>query len=461
MRTIEFNIKKTIDIFSKYDIDYFIHITDNEEEDTYINSNVNINSVIDLIKPKMVIREYEHKNKDEYFKNMRNMWYKIGVLIDSVFKYSKFNNINYDLFLKIRPDLYILSDSIIIDSNILDNTIYGNNDDFFYGKPHIFQKLNQINVNYDALTNNLIQKKNYEKPYIFTKFLEENKLVLKNIDVEYKLVLTLTNIIAISGDSGSGKTFLLKSLSELFSNSLLQFEGDRYHKWERDDNNWNNYTHLDPSANYLDRMSNDIFNLKINDDIIQVDYDHKTGKFTEKNKIESKSNIIFSGLHSLIEDKVNKLYNLKIFIDTDKKLKYYWKIKRDMNERGYSREDTIKKIKKRLNDFNKHILPQKENSDFIINFFTDENWDYLGAKEPIIYLRLIIKNINIGQYFITKLNKFNIKFEITNVIIFTFYSTQKEFLNLFLDISNNLEISNINIDYYLIIKTLILIYRII
>lgn len=461
LRTIEFNIKKTIDIFSKYDVDYFIHITENEKEEKYVNSKVDINSVLDLIKPKIVIREYEFENNDQYFKNMRNMWYKIEVLIDSISKYSKFNNINYDLFLRIRPDLYILSNSIVIDNNILDYTIYGNNDDFFYGKPSVFQKIKQINLNYDTLTNNLIEEKNYNKPDIFKKFIKQNNIILKNIDIEYKLVLTLTNIIAISGDSGSGKTSLLNSLSELFGDSLLQFEGDRYHKWERGDNNWNNYTHLDPSANYLDKMSNDIFNLKINDNIIQVDYDHKTGKFTKENKIESKNNIIFSGLHSLMEEKINNLYNLKIFIDTDKKLKYFWKINRDVNERGYAKEEVLKKINNRFSDFNKHILPQKEIADIIINFFTNDNFNYLGTLKPEIYLKIIIKNNTIGKYFVKKLNEFNIKFkfEINNFVSITLENVQDEFKDLFLDVTNNIKTKSFIKDYYLIIKSLVIIHN--
>ena len=46
-----------------------------------------------------------------------------------------------------------------------------------------------------------------------------------------------------------------------YSDDTLIFECDRYHKWERNDENWNNITHLDPQANYLFKMKNDILEL--------------------------------------------------------------------------------------------------------------------------------------------------------------------------------------------------------
>ena len=45
-------------------------------------------------------------------------------------------------------------------------------------------------------------------------------------------------------------------------------------------------------------MSNDVFNLKLGNDIYQVDYDHITGKFTKPEKIENKNTVILCGLHS-------------------------------------------------------------------------------------------------------------------------------------------------------------------
>jgi uridine kinase len=181
-------------------------------------------------------------------------------------------------------------------------------------------------------------------------------------------------------------------------------ECDRYHKWERGDENWGRYTHLNPEANYITKMNEDIFNLKVGNSIYQVDYDHKNGKFTEKNIIEASENTIVCGLHSLY-DNDEDLYNLKIFIDTDEELKKKWKIERDVKERGHTLENVIKQIENRKVDFKKYILPQKYKSDFIIQFYQ--------IQEELLLRLLIHKKFNLEP--ITKrLSEKVVDFELTN-----------------------------------------------
>ena len=158
----------------------------------------------------------------------------------------------------------------------------------------------------------------------------------------------------------------------MFSNSFVM-ECDRYHKWERGDTNWNSYTHLNPEANYITKMTKDVFDLKLGNSIYQIDYDHETGKFTDKKCIESKDNIIVCGLHSLYLPK--DIVNLKIYMDTDDNLRIPWKIKRDITKRGYTVEKIIQQIKYREDDFKKYIYPQKANADIVINFYTDTLFD--------------------------------------------------------------------------------------
>ena len=79
----------------------------------------------------------------------------------------------------------------------------------------------------------------------------------------------MCNVFAIAGDSGSGKTTLGNYLKNYFSSSFM-LECDRYHKWERGDKNWDNYTHLNPEANYISKFSDDVYNLKMNNRLIGV-----------------------------------------------------------------------------------------------------------------------------------------------------------------------------------------------
>lgn len=174
-------------------------------------------------------------------------------------------------------------------------------------------------------------------------------------------------IIGISGDSGSGKSTLSNAIKNVFDDAFV-LECDRYHKWERSSINWKTYTHLNPVANDILSMQNDIFNLKNGIPIYQKNYDHKTGKFTEMEEIKPSKNIVVTGLHALYcEDK--NLYNFKIFLDTDKRLKTKWKIQRDVIERNYEMEKVILQIKNREWDFKNFIYPQKNKADLIVNFF--------------------------------------------------------------------------------------------
>lgn len=172
------------------------------------------------------------------------------------------------------------------------------------------------------------------------------------------------NIIAICGDSGVGKTTLANKLAKNMPNTFV-LECDRYHKWERDDDNWKNFTHLNPEANHIDKMFYDILTLKYGKSIEQVDYDHSNGKFTEPKLIVPTQNLIVCGLHAAYYP---NLYNKIIYIDIDYEIKKRWKIKRDVEERGYSIEEVEKSIEKRIQDYIKYVLPQKEVADYVIGY---------------------------------------------------------------------------------------------
>ena len=213
-------------------------------------------------------------------------------------------------------------------------------------------------------------------------YLTKSLISFKKIAINYNFLLSKCNIFAICGDSGSGKSTLSSLLKNYYNNSFT-LECDRYHKWERNNKNWDQTTHLNPNANYITKMEEDIFNLKLGNEIYQVDYDHHSGKFTEKQLINPSDNLIVCGLHSLYGD--TNLYDLKIFMDTDENLKKKWKIRRDVIERGYSVDKVLESIKKRQQDFNKYIKPQRKNADIIIRFFSKEEIDItnLDNEEPL------------------------------------------------------------------------------
>ena len=355
LRTFELNIESINKIKSKFnEVDIFLHITNNEStQDKYMNNDYDIEFIKSNLNPKVIVVEdniiYSH---DKNINNIFNLW----------FKYYKLNNLKieneknfglYDIVIKYRPDLSINSDIDFIidddniyipeDSKIDKNKLLNSNDSyicdiFSYGSSKAMDKYFSIYNNIPTL----IEKYGYVSETLLYHYLNDNKIKYKLIDVDYMILLSMCNVFAICGDSGSGKTTIGELLKNYFSNSFM-LECDRYHKWERGDDNWKSVTHLNPDANYISKMNEDIFDLKIGKSIYQVDYDHHTGRFTEKEKIETSDNIIICGLHSLYSEN-EKLYDLKIFMDTDDNLKYKWKIKRDMSKRGYTFEKIMKQI---------------------------------------------------------------------------------------------------------------------
>lgn len=198
-------------------------------------------------------------------------------------------------------------------------------------------------------------------------------------------------IIGVGGDSGSGKSSLLKDLKLILGNKLADIEGDGDHKWERNDENWNAFTHLDPKANFLHKQSEDLLALKQGSEIYRADYDHATGSFTKQRLVKPKEYISISGLHPFYLPIMRKIIDLKIFMNTDERLRLHWKILRDVQERGYPKEKILQQIEKRSDDSMKYISPQKNFADLVINYFTEDTFE-LGSEKatPSIKLKIIL-----------------------------------------------------------------------
>jgi uridine kinase len=415
-------------IIDKYDVvDVYIHITKNElKDDKYFNpahEEEDIKLIKEILKPIAILEEDNlDLHEDKKLNNLYNLW----------LKYYKLNQIKlcnethkgvYDLVIKYRPDLNIIEENVfseiekgqiyIPEESVVDRSKLKNQTDphicdiFAYGSSHSMDLYFEI---YKHL-NRLVTK--YNTPISETLlyyYLNDYKISYKLIKLDYNVILSTCNIFAICGDSGSGKTTLSESLKKYFSDSFT-LECDRYHKWERHDDNWKNYTHLNPEANYISKMNKDIFDLKIGKNVYHVNYDHNNGKFTSPEEINKSDNVIVCGLHSFY-NKHEGVYNLKIFLDTDIKLKTRWKILRDSTNRGYSVEEVKNQIDKRSKDYLEYIYPQRKESDIIVNFYTNDE-SFLEENEPNVHLNLLINKKYSLTEVLAKLTSYNIPYTVT------------------------------------------------
>lgn len=175
-------------------------------------------------------------------------------------------------------------------------------------------------------------------------------------------------IIGIAGDSGSGKDTLVESLTGLLGHhSVASLSGDNYHLWDRQKPMWQVMTHLNPRANDLQRFTHDLISL-INKKMISVrHYDHNIGKMSKPSNMASNDFIIASGLHALHTHSQRKLYDLSIYLDIDENLRRYFKIRRDMKDRGHSLEKILSSLQLREPDSVNFVRPQRHYADLVIS----------------------------------------------------------------------------------------------
>ncbi|MDD3287392.1 MAG: uridine kinase [Alphaproteobacteria bacterium] len=175
-------------------------------------------------------------------------------------------------------------------------------------------------------------------------------------------------VIGISGDSGSGKDTLVNSLIGLLGRcSVVSLSGDDYHFWDRQKPMWQVMTHLNPRANDLEKFSRDLLALVDGKSIQSRQYDHKEGMKTEAKKIKSNDFIIASGLHALYLPVLRDCYDLSIFLDMDEGLRRYFKMRRDVEERGHSVERAKADLDKRETDAGKFVRQQAEHADLVLS----------------------------------------------------------------------------------------------
>jgi len=369
--------------------DVYINFSDEYNDKLYINKEFNKNKLKEYVFYKSIITTPDIEfNKTQKENNILNQWNRIQILFNSI-------NKEYTHYIRIRPDLKLLinpSDFINLLNKLDISKLNIPNGYDFYNSYQLTDNNDCINdqiaIGNKDFMNIYCNFFDYIKSkdiYILSEkelynYLQLNKIEINRIILPYKLILSECKVISIAGDSGSGKTTLVNALELLLFDSSVTLETDRYHKWERNSDMWNSYTQLHPEANYLEKMSEDVFRLKLGESIFSIDYDHSNGKFTEPKKIESKPFLLLCGLHTLYQENLRDISEIKIFLDTEFELKKEWKIKRDVEERKYPLDKVLRNIEIRQNDFNNYINPQKLYSDIIIEYKKEEFIIHINNK---------------------------------------------------------------------------------
>lgn len=177
-------------------------------------------------------------------------------------------------------------------------------------------------------------------------------------------------IVGIGGDSGSGKHTARNVIADVLGHhNVVAVDGDDTHKWERGHEMWRIVSHLDPKGNDLYLQMEHAKALGQGKTIKKVKYDHATGKFTQQVQVSPGRYVFFVGLHPFYLKRMREAIDIKIYMDTDEELRHEWKILRDVEKRGYSRDKVIDQINTRKADGEKFIKPQKQFADMVVKYY--------------------------------------------------------------------------------------------
>jgi uridine kinase len=155
--------------------------------------------------------------------------------------------------------------------------------------------------------------------------------------------MEIGKIVAINGGSGSGKTTIVRKISEIVPDFVF-IPQDNYYKSAEYINNTNitafNFDH--PEAFDNDLLYRHLAALKEGQAVEMPQYDfvhHRRGE--ETIRLEPKKLIIFEGIMTFFDPQIRSLLDLKLYVDTPDDIRFIRRLQRDVKERGRTVESVI------------------------------------------------------------------------------------------------------------------------
>lgn len=176
-------------------------------------------------------------------------------------------------------------------------------------------------------------------------------------------------MMAIGGDSASGKTTISKGIVEAIGPERCAIVGtDDYHRYDREERKQVPFTPLHPECNYVDIMEQHLQLLASGQPILKPIYDHSNGKLVRPELIEPREFVIVEGLLPLYSAPARACFDVKVYLDPPEEIRYKWKIDRDVSDRGYTEEEVTEQLDAREPESEAFIRPQKAHADVVVRF---------------------------------------------------------------------------------------------
>ncbi|MBA3581414.1 MAG: phosphoribulokinase [Gammaproteobacteria bacterium] len=200
-------------------------------------------------------------------------------------------------------------------------------------------------------------------------------------------------IVAVTGSSGAGTSSVRVAFEHVFHRENIQaafVAGDSFHYYNREEMRVairkahaanKNLSHFGPEGNLFKKLESlfksygetgaGTIRHYLHDDKEALRFvPQKPGEFTPwANMPEGSDLLLYEGLHGgVVTDEVDVAQHVDLLIGVTPTVNLEWiqKIHRDSEQRGYTTEDSVATILRRMNDYVRYITPQFSRTD--INF---------------------------------------------------------------------------------------------
>ena len=200
--------------------------------------------------------------------------------------------------------------------------------------------------------------------------MPENQINLGDSEADAGAKSALRPImVAIAGDSGTGKTTITSGLVKALGRERITSVGaDDYHRYDRQERKSLPFTPLHPKCNYIDIMEQHLQMLAAGQPILKPVYDHDTGELGRPEYVEPKDFVIVEGLLPLHTAKSRACFDFTVYLDPPEEIRIVWKLRRDTAKRGYTEDEVRADLKKREPESEEFIRPQRAWADIVVRF---------------------------------------------------------------------------------------------